>query len=183
MMVPKTRRHRMLYCCRNRMLFTSHVRIFMLFPFLPWIWNYILSLPVQLRHESCLFFESLIWSLCNERHGTWILARFPHSSDLMFTRAHTNPFLLVCTSGFLWMAHIHLHISSLFGILPTYIHLCEMLLWVLNESNFKREVISETQHIRMIPLHLQLHRHVYFLIFFFSFQRCQFQREVRFVTV
>ena len=88
---------------------------------------------------------------------------------IMFTRAHTNPFLLVCTSGFLWMAHIHLHISSLFGILPTYIHLCGMLLWVLNESNFKREVISETQHIRMIPLDLQLHRHVYFLIFFFLF--------------
>ena len=86
---------------------------------------------------------------------------------IMFTRAHTNPFLLVCTSGFLWMAHIHLHISSLFGILPTYIHLCGMLLWVLDESNFKREVISETLRIRVIPLDLQLHRHVYFLIFFF----------------
>ena len=41
-----------------------------------------------------------------------------------------------------------------------------MLLRVLDESNLKREVISETQHIRVIPLDLQLRRHVYF--FFFS---------------
>jgi len=134
MMVPKTCRHREHKCyiaegtrCALLLMF----RIFMLFPFLPWIWNYILSLPVQLRHESCLFFESLIWSLCNERHGSWILPWCPHNSDLMFTRAQTNPFLLVSTSGFPWMARIHLHISSLFGILPTYIHLCGMILRVL----------------------------------------------------
>ena len=116
-MVPKTCRHRehkMLYCWRNQdALYVSGFEYScysLFFHHVPWIWNYILSLLVWLRHESCLFFESLIWSLCNERHGTWILPWCPHSSDHVYARSYQS----VPLSMYIWLSLDGPHSSSYF---------------------------------------------------------------------
>ena len=177
MMVPKTCRHREHKCyiaketgCSLRLMF----RIFMLFPFLPWIWNYILSLPVQLRHESCLFFESLIWSLCNEHHGSRILLWCPHK---FWSHVYARSYQSAPLSMYIWLSLDSPHSSSYFFTIRYSSHLypplrnassSTLMNQISNVKSFQKDTPSE--RIRVIPLDLQLRRHVY-LIFFLSFQR------------
>jgi len=174
MMVPKTCRHREHKCyiaeetgCSLRLMF----QIFMLFPLLPWIWNYILSLPVQLRHESCLFFESLIWSLCNEHHGSRILPWCPHK---FWSHVYARSCQSVPLSMYIWLSLDSPHSSSYFFTIRYSSHLypplrnassSTLMNQISNVKSFQKDTPSE--RIRVIPLDLQLRRHVYLFYFIF----------------
>ena len=163
------------------MLFTPHVSNIHAIPFLPWIWNCILSLPVQLRHESCLFFESLIWSLCNKHHESRILPWCPHK---FWSHVYARSYQSVPLSMYIWLSLDSPHSSSYIFTIRYSSHLypplrnassSTLMNRILNVKSFQKD--TPTEHIRVIPLDLQLRHYVYLNFFFFN------EGDVRFVTV